>query len=81
VRLSELTNVYATLAAGGRFSPLTFVKRIIDPSGHDVRLPRGDGARDVLTPAELAAYEKRAAELLPPDDVAWLEGGGAQRIR
>jgi aryl sulfotransferase len=37
--------------------------------------------RDVLTPAELSAYEKRAAELLPPDAVAWLERGGAQRIR
>jgi aryl sulfotransferase len=31
--------------------------------------------RDVLTPAELAAYDKRVAELLPADAAAWLEGG------
>ena len=31
--------------------------------------------RDVLTPAELDAYQKRAAELLPPDAIAWLERG------
>jgi aryl sulfotransferase len=31
--------------------------------------------RDVLTPAELAAYEERVAELLPPDGAAWLERG------
>lgn len=31
--------------------------------------------RDVLRPDELAAYEKRAAELLPPEAVAWLEFG------
>jgi aryl sulfotransferase len=31
--------------------------------------------RDVLTPEELAAYEQRVAEMLPPDAVAWLAGG------
>jgi aryl sulfotransferase len=31
--------------------------------------------RDVLTPAELDAYRKRVAELLPPDAAAWLERG------
>jgi aryl sulfotransferase len=31
--------------------------------------------RDVLTADELAAYEKRVAELLPPDAAAWLERG------
>ncbi len=31
--------------------------------------------RDVLTPAELDAYQKRAAEFLPPDAIAWLERG------
>jgi aryl sulfotransferase len=31
--------------------------------------------RDVLTPAELAAYERRVAELLPSDAVAWLARG------
>jgi aryl sulfotransferase len=37
--------------------------------------------RDVLTAGEVASYQKRAAELLPPDAVAWLERGGSQRIR
>jgi aryl sulfotransferase len=32
--------------------------------------------RDVLTADELAAYEERAAELLPPDARAWLAGTG-----
>ena len=31
--------------------------------------------RDVLTADELAAYAQRAAEVLPPAAVAWLEGG------
>jgi aryl sulfotransferase len=31
--------------------------------------------RDVLTPAELDAYLRRVAELLPPDAAAWLERG------
>jgi aryl sulfotransferase len=31
--------------------------------------------RDLLTPAELAAYERRVAELLPSDAVAWLARG------
>jgi aryl sulfotransferase len=31
--------------------------------------------RDVLTPAELAAYELRVAEVLPPDAAAWLARG------
>lgn len=31
--------------------------------------------RDVLTPAELAAYDRRAAELLPSDGVTWLAQG------
>jgi aryl sulfotransferase len=35
--------------------------------------------RDVLTPEELAAYAERAAELLPPDAVAWMERGRAAR--
>lgn len=31
--------------------------------------------RDVLTPVELAAYERRVAETLSPDAAAWLERG------
>jgi penicillin-binding protein 1A len=52
VRLSELTNAYATFAVGGRFVPLTFVKRITDARGHEVKLHGQDAPRDVLTPAE-----------------------------
>ena len=29
----------------------------------------------VITEENLAAYDARMAELLPPEDVAWLEGG------
>jgi len=52
VKLTELTNAYATFAAGGRWAPLTFVQRITDPSGHEVKLPEREPPRDVLTPAE-----------------------------
>ncbi|MFI5315396.1 MAG: sulfotransferase domain-containing protein [Myxococcota bacterium] len=31
--------------------------------------------RDVLTPEEIAAYQKRVSELLPPDAAAWAERG------
>lgn len=33
--------------------------------------------RDVLTPSELAAFEARAADLLPPEAIAWTKGGQA----
>jgi penicillin-binding protein 1A len=52
VRMSELTNAYATFAAGGRLAPLRFVRKITDRAGKVVRLPGGDEARDVLTAAE-----------------------------
>jgi penicillin-binding protein 1A len=52
VRLSELTNAYATLAAGGRFAPLKLVKRIQDDKGHSIKLKPSGEARDVLSAAE-----------------------------
>ncbi len=52
VRLSELTNAYATFAAGGRFAPLKIVKKIVDASGRSVALPKQEPAREVLTAAE-----------------------------
>ncbi len=52
VRLSELTNAYATLAAGGRYEPLRIVSKIVDHAGRNVALPELGPARDVLTPAE-----------------------------
>lgn len=52
VRLNELVNAYATFAVGGRYLPLTFIKRIQDANGNDVELPEREEPRDVLTPAE-----------------------------
>jgi penicillin-binding protein 1A len=52
VRLSELTNAYATFAVGGRFVPLSFVRRITDARGQEVKLKSHDEPRDVMTPAE-----------------------------
>ncbi len=52
VRLSELTNAYATFAAGGRFAPLKIVKKIVDSSGRNVALPKQIPAREVMTAAE-----------------------------
>jgi hypothetical protein len=34
----------------------------------------------VLTAAELAAYAKRVAELMPPDAAAWLERGRSRQV-
>lgn len=52
VRLSELTNAYATFAAGGRFVPLKMIKKILDAKGKNVSLPSKEPPRDVLTAAE-----------------------------
>ena len=52
VRLTELTNAYTTFAVGGRFSPLSFVKRITDAKGQEVKLKGHEEPRDVMTPAE-----------------------------
>jgi penicillin-binding protein 1A len=51
VRLSELTNAYATFAAGGRFAPLKLVTRIEDDKGRPVKLKAGQ-ARNVMSSAE-----------------------------
>jgi penicillin-binding protein 1A len=48
----ELTNAYATFAAGGRWAAPQLVTRIEAPDGSDVRLPPRAPARDVMTPAE-----------------------------
>lgn len=51
VRLSELTNAYATFAAGGRYAPLKLVTRIVDDKGRSVKVAGGQ-ARNVMTGAE-----------------------------
>jgi aryl sulfotransferase len=35
--------------------------------------------RDVLTPAEVSAYVRRVAEILPADAAEWLEGGSREK--
>jgi aryl sulfotransferase len=47
--------------------------------GADTFLFKGTNERwrGVLTDDELAAYDKRVGEMLPPDAAAWLEGGRA----
>jgi len=52
VRPIELTNAYATFAAGGRWAPARLVTRIIAPDGTQVPLPPAEPARDVMDPSE-----------------------------
>ena len=52
VRPIELTNAYATFAAGGRWAPARLVSRIIAPDGTQVPLPPAEPARDVMDPSE-----------------------------
>jgi len=52
VRLSELVDAYTTFAVGGRYAPLSFVRKITDASGREVKLKSSEPPRDVLTPAE-----------------------------
>jgi penicillin-binding protein 1A len=54
VRPIELVNAYAVFAAGGRWMPVSIVKKITDPGGKAVKLPPNEPPRQVLTPA--AAY-------------------------
>jgi penicillin-binding protein 1A len=52
VRPIELTNAYATFAAGGRWAPTQLVTRIVAPDGASVPLPTQEPARDVMDPSE-----------------------------
>ena len=52
VRPIELTNAYATFAAGGRWAPTRIVSKIVAPDGTRVQLEPGEPARDVMTPSE-----------------------------
>ncbi len=52
VKPIELTNAYATFAAGGRWAPTRLVTRIVSPDGTNVPLQPLEPARDVMTPAE-----------------------------
>ena len=52
VRPVELTNAYATFAAGGRWAPTRLVTRIVGPDGRGVPLEPLEPARDVMTPDE-----------------------------
>lgn len=52
VRPIELTNAYATFAAGGRWAPTRLVTRIVGPDGRSIPLEHSEPARDVMTPGE-----------------------------
>jgi penicillin-binding protein 1A len=52
VKPIELTNAYATFAAGGRWAPTRIVTRIVAPDGARVPLEPGEAARDVMSPGE-----------------------------
>ena len=52
VRPIELTNAYATFAAGGRWAPARIVTRIVAPDGAVVPLAPLEPARDVMDPSE-----------------------------
>lgn len=52
VRPIELTNAYATFAAGGRWAPARIVARIVGPDGADIPSPPREPARDVMAPSE-----------------------------
>jgi penicillin-binding protein 1A len=52
VRPIELTNAYATFAAGGRWAPTRIVSKIVAPDGTRLQLPAEEPARDVMTPSE-----------------------------
>jgi penicillin-binding protein 1A len=52
VKPIELTNAYATFAAGGRWEPPRLVTRIVGPDGVNLPLEAREPARDVMTPAE-----------------------------
>ena len=52
VRPIELTNAYATFAAGGRWAPTRIVTRIVAPDGSSVPLPSQEPSRDVMEPSE-----------------------------
>ncbi|MCB9625795.1 MAG: PBP1A family penicillin-binding protein [Sandaracinaceae bacterium] len=72
VRPIEMTNAYATFAAGGRWAPTRIVTRIEGPSG-DLPLPAAEAPRDVMTPAE--------AYVLTSMLTSVVESGTAQRAR
>ena len=52
VRPIELTNAYATFAAGGRWAPTRIVSKIVSPDGASVPLLPLEPATDVMTPDE-----------------------------
>jgi penicillin-binding protein 1A len=69
----ELTNAYATWAAGGRYAPPRLITRIVGPDGREVSLPNAPAPRQVLTPAE--------AHLVTSMLTSVIEHGTGQRAR
>ncbi|MDH3727143.1 MAG: PBP1A family penicillin-binding protein [Myxococcales bacterium] len=52
VKPIELTNAYATFAAGGRWAPTRIIRKIVSPDGTNIPLQPLEPARDVMTPDE-----------------------------
>lgn len=52
VKPIELTNAYATFAAGGRWAATRIVTKIVAPDGTRLSLEPGEPARDVMDPSE-----------------------------
>ena len=48
----ELTNAYATFAAGGHWAPTHVIDKIVAPNGEELSLPPHEPERDVMTPEE-----------------------------
>ena len=48
----HMANAYATFAAGGRWAPPRYVRRVIAPDGSEVPWPELEAPRDVMTPDE-----------------------------
>lgn len=48
---AEITNAYATWAARGRYQDWVLIRRVVDPNGREVALPRRAPAREVVSPA------------------------------
>ena len=72
VTLLEITNAYATLAAGGVYNEPLFVRRVEDPNGRIVHAERGDAR-----PAVAASV----VELLTPMLTAVVSSGTGRRAQ
>ncbi len=74
VHLDELTNAYATFAAGGRWEETQLIREILAPDGQRLQLDRRKPARDVMTADEAYVVTSMLRSVVE-------EGTGAQARR